>query len=109
MPAWLDEIVTEDRLLHCGHAACAGCAPAINVRHVLDGLAAAKSIERFETRFLEQSHQLRLAQRFVKIIDPVKIDPVFTKQRSQISARRSGRFFVDCYFHAHIIMQKHDR
>jgi len=42
MPAWLDEIVAEDKLLHCGHAACAGCAPAINVRHVLDGLAAAK-------------------------------------------------------------------
>ena len=42
MPAWLDEIVSEDRLLHSGHAACAGCAPAINVRHVLDGLAAAR-------------------------------------------------------------------
>jgi pyruvate ferredoxin oxidoreductase beta subunit len=42
MPAWLDEIVAEDKLLHCGHAACAGCAPAINVRHVLDGLAAAR-------------------------------------------------------------------
>jgi len=42
MPEWLDEIVSEDKLLHCGHAACAGCAPAINVRHVLDGLAAAK-------------------------------------------------------------------
>jgi len=42
MPAWLDELVTEDKLLHRGHAACAGCAPAINVRHVLDGLAAAK-------------------------------------------------------------------
>ena len=42
MSAWLDEIVVEDRLLHCGHAACAGCAPAINVRHVLDGLAAAR-------------------------------------------------------------------
>jgi pyruvate ferredoxin oxidoreductase beta subunit len=42
MPAWLDEIVAEEKLLHCGHAACAGCAPAINVRHVLDGLAAAR-------------------------------------------------------------------
>jgi pyruvate/2-oxoacid:ferredoxin oxidoreductase beta subunit len=42
MPAWLDEIISEDKLLHCGHAACAGCGPAINVRHVLDGLAAAK-------------------------------------------------------------------
>jgi len=42
VPAWLDEIVAEERLLHPGHAACAGCAPAINVRHVLDGLAAAR-------------------------------------------------------------------
>ena len=35
MAAWLDEIVSEEQLLHPGHAACAGCAPAINVRHVL--------------------------------------------------------------------------
>jgi pyruvate/2-oxoacid:ferredoxin oxidoreductase beta subunit len=42
MAAWLDEIVSEERLLHPGHAACAGCGPAINIRHVLDGLAAAR-------------------------------------------------------------------
>ena len=42
MPAWLDEIVTEERLLLPGHSACAGCGPAINVRHVLGGLAAAR-------------------------------------------------------------------
>jgi pyruvate/2-oxoacid:ferredoxin oxidoreductase beta subunit len=42
MAAWLDEIVSEEKLLHPGHAACAGCGPAINVRHVLDGIAAAK-------------------------------------------------------------------
>jgi pyruvate/2-oxoacid:ferredoxin oxidoreductase beta subunit len=41
MAVWLDEIVSEDRLLLPGHAACAGCGPAINIRHVLDGLAAA--------------------------------------------------------------------
>jgi len=40
--AWLDDLVSEETLLHPGHAACAGCAPAINVRHVLGGLAAAK-------------------------------------------------------------------
>ena len=40
MAEWIDTIVGEERLLHSGHAACAGCAPAINVRHVLDGLAA---------------------------------------------------------------------
>ena len=42
MARWLDEVVSEERLLHSGHAACPGCAPAINVRHVLDGLAAAR-------------------------------------------------------------------
>jgi pyruvate/2-oxoacid:ferredoxin oxidoreductase beta subunit len=41
MATWLDEIVSEERLLHPGHAACAGCGPAINVRHVLGALAAA--------------------------------------------------------------------
>ena len=40
--AWLEEIVNEERLLHPGHAACAGCAPAINVRHVLGALTAAR-------------------------------------------------------------------
>lgn len=42
MAQWLDEIVSEEKLLLPGHAACAGCGPAINVRHVLDGIAAAK-------------------------------------------------------------------
>jgi pyruvate/2-oxoacid:ferredoxin oxidoreductase beta subunit len=41
MAAWLDEVVSEERLLHPGHSACAGCGPAINMRHVLGGLAAA--------------------------------------------------------------------
>ena len=41
MAAWIEEIVSEEKLLLPGHAACAGCAPAINVRHVLDALAAA--------------------------------------------------------------------
>ncbi len=41
MAEWLERIVREERLLHSGHAACAGCGPAINVRHVLDELAAA--------------------------------------------------------------------
>jgi pyruvate/2-oxoacid:ferredoxin oxidoreductase beta subunit len=39
--AWLEEIVGEERLLLPGHSACAGCGPAINVRHVLGALAAA--------------------------------------------------------------------
>jgi pyruvate/2-oxoacid:ferredoxin oxidoreductase beta subunit len=39
--AWLDELVSEEKLLCPGHAACAGCGPAINIRHVLGGIAAA--------------------------------------------------------------------
>jgi pyruvate/2-oxoacid:ferredoxin oxidoreductase beta subunit len=42
MPAWLEEILNEESLLLPGHAACAGCVPAINVRHVLGALTAAK-------------------------------------------------------------------
>jgi len=42
MPAWLDQIVSEEPLLFPGHAACAGCGPAINVRHVLGALRAAR-------------------------------------------------------------------
>jgi pyruvate/2-oxoacid:ferredoxin oxidoreductase beta subunit len=42
MSAWLDEVVSERRLLLPGHAACAGCGPAINVRHVLGALQAAR-------------------------------------------------------------------
>ena len=40
--AWLDEVVSEDRALLSGHAACAGCGPAINIRHLLGALQAAK-------------------------------------------------------------------
>jgi pyruvate/2-oxoacid:ferredoxin oxidoreductase beta subunit len=39
---WLDRVVSEEHLLHQGHAACAGCAPAINVRHLLGALAEAR-------------------------------------------------------------------
>ena len=42
MAAWLDDVVSEENLLFPGHAACAGCAPAINVRHVLGALTAAR-------------------------------------------------------------------
>jgi pyruvate/2-oxoacid:ferredoxin oxidoreductase beta subunit len=38
---WVDDVLSEPRLLRAGHAACAGCGPAINVRHLLDALAAA--------------------------------------------------------------------
>jgi pyruvate ferredoxin oxidoreductase beta subunit len=39
--AWLEEVLSEEPLLLPGHAACAGCGPAINIRHVLDALVAA--------------------------------------------------------------------
>jgi pyruvate ferredoxin oxidoreductase beta subunit len=42
MPAWLEEILDEETLLHPGHAACAGCGPAINIRHVLGVLASVR-------------------------------------------------------------------
>ena len=41
MAVWLDEVVSEERVLLPGHAACAGCGPAINMRHVLGALTAA--------------------------------------------------------------------
>ena len=41
MAAWLEEIVSEEKLLLPGHSACAGCGPAINIRHVLGALTAA--------------------------------------------------------------------
>jgi pyruvate ferredoxin oxidoreductase beta subunit len=40
--AWMEKVVSEERLLLPGHTACAGCGPAINVRHILGGLAAAR-------------------------------------------------------------------
>ena len=41
MAVWVDEVLSEKRLLLAGHAACAGCGPAINVRHLLDAVSAA--------------------------------------------------------------------
>jgi pyruvate/2-oxoacid:ferredoxin oxidoreductase beta subunit len=41
MTTWLEDVLTEDPLLHPGHAACAGCGPAINIRHALGALQAA--------------------------------------------------------------------
>jgi len=41
MAAWLDEVINEEPLLFPGHTACAGCGPAINMRHFLGALNAA--------------------------------------------------------------------
>jgi len=42
MAVWLDEVLSEERLLLPGHAACAGCGPAINIQHLLGALQAAR-------------------------------------------------------------------
>jgi pyruvate/2-oxoacid:ferredoxin oxidoreductase beta subunit len=41
MAAWLDDVINEEPLLFPGHTACAGCGPAINMRHFLGALSAA--------------------------------------------------------------------
>lgn len=41
MAVWLDEVIQEESLLYPGHAACAGCGPAVNMRHFLGALTAA--------------------------------------------------------------------
>jgi 2-oxoisovalerate ferredoxin oxidoreductase beta subunit len=41
MAAWLDEVINEEPLIFPGHTACAGCGPAINMRHFLGALSAA--------------------------------------------------------------------
>jgi 2-oxoisovalerate ferredoxin oxidoreductase beta subunit len=41
MAVWLDEVISEEPLLFPGHAACAGCGPAINMRHLLGALTSA--------------------------------------------------------------------
>lgn len=66
-------------------------------------LALAKYFERRDAELSYQVPERFLSERFVKIIDPLCVDAVFTKQRSQIPARGSGRLFVDgdfvfCHF-----------
>lgn len=41
MAVWLDEVLSEEKLLLPGHAACAGCGPAITIQHVLGTLQSA--------------------------------------------------------------------
>lgn len=55
------------------------------------------SIDRSEPRFLQQVPQFWFGQRLDEVVNLVVIDAVFTKQRSQIAAGRSGRFFVNDY------------
>jgi 2-oxoisovalerate ferredoxin oxidoreductase beta subunit len=46
MAAWLEEVVREESLLLPGHSACAGCGPAINIRHLLGALTSAAPTSR---------------------------------------------------------------
>ena len=39
--AWLEDVLAEEKILLPGHSACAGCGPAISIRHVLGGLRSA--------------------------------------------------------------------
>ena len=48
-----------------------------------------------------QFTKVLLGERLVKIIDLVPLYAIFTKQRRQIPARRSGRFFVNGDFVGH--------
>ncbi len=57
------------------------------------------------TELFKKNLKFRRRQRLVKIIDFVVIDAVFTKQRGQIAAGRSGRFLVDCDFTGHKFSQ----
>ncbi len=73
MAAWLDEIVSEEKLLLPGHSACAGCGPAINIRHVLGGLAAAKTGVEDRPRdpgLVLDDHRRRLPRQRVRRLRP---------------------------------------
>lgn len=72
-------------------------------------LALSKHIKRPEPGFGDQVAKIRLGKRLVKIIYPVEINAVFTKQLSQIPASRSGRFFVNDYLHIRAILPPNER
>ena len=58
-------------------------------------LALAKDLERRKSKLHYQFSERLLSERLIKVVDPICVDAVFTKQLCQISARRSGRFFVN--------------
>jgi hypothetical protein len=59
----------------------------------------AKDVEGPKPGLSQQVLKLCFADRVTKVIDLVKLYAVFTKQRCQIAARRSGRFLVNCDLH----------
>jgi hypothetical protein len=58
-------------------------------------LAFAKHFKGRESHLHDEFSETSLGEWFFEVVDPFCVDAVFTKQRSQISACRSGRFFVD--------------
>src|SRR2546425_9348572 len=67
-------------------------------------LGTPQHIIRPQARLLEQRSQFLLGERLDKIIDLVVADAVFEKQLRELSARRAGRFFVDCDLWSHILI-----
>jgi len=61
--------------------------------------AFAKNVKRLEASLFYQPPKLFFGERLVEIIHLIEVNAVFTKQRRQIAARRSGRFFVNDYLH----------
>jgi hypothetical protein len=64
-------------------------------------LTPSQDLERPRSRFCDQFAENLLSERLAKIVYLVVVYAVFTKQRCQIAARRSGRLFVNDYFLAH--------
>ena len=62
-----------------------------------------QQLERTAASLCDQLTEIVFGKRAIKIVDLVVIDAVFTKQRRQIAARRSGRFFIhgNLVFHGH--------
>ena len=61
-------------------------------------LTFAKHVERLQAHLFQKGLERFRSERLVIIIDLLEINAVFTKQRSQIPAGRSRRFFVNGYF-----------
>jgi hypothetical protein len=72
-----------------------------NVQLLECGITSPEQSIRLDPDLLNQIAELIRGQRIVKIIYLLIIDAVFTKQLGQISARRSGRFFINYYLFAH--------
>ncbi len=63
-------------------------------------LALSQNLKRRKPRFCDQRAQTFGRKRLGKVIDAFGINVVFTKQRAEIPAGRSGRFLVNCDFHS---------